>query len=171
MFMNTKIFRNISFLSLAAYSIIAASCSDKLDSKTNVTRDYTTLLAASDDSREKIRSVIFDQYLRGQKIQSAETIRQAFSPESVMLYSYQNGAKEYQLDRWLDMHDLVGEWAEQSSPDMDLSKFNILSLDIVDERIAVVTLKVEDRVFDALTLVKEGDDWKIASKVYVSQKN
>lgn len=171
MFISPKITRPVPIVCFAALSIFFSGCSDTSDINTVVNENHTALLASSQETRDAVKSVIFDQYLKGQKLQSADTIRQAFSPDSVMLFSTQDQENNYRLERSLDMHDLVGEWARQSSPDMDLSKFEILSLDIVDERIAVVTLKVQERVFDALTLVKEGDEWKIASKVYILQKD
>ncbi len=166
---NSKSARHISQFCLAAFLFIAPGCNEGSGGTAFRSESINPLVKASETSIAEIKSVIFDQYLLGQKMQSAETIQKAFSPDSVMLYSYKDEAENYRLEQSLEMHDTAKEWAEQSSPDLDLSKFEILSLDIVDDRIAVATLKVEERVFDALTLVKEGDEWKIASKVYILQ--
>jgi dsDNA-binding SOS-regulon protein len=169
MIVNSKSARHLSQICLAAFLFIAPGCSEGSGGKAFRSESTNSLVKASETSKAEIKSAIFDQYLLGQKLQSAETIQKAFNPDSVMLYSYKDKSENYRLERSLDMHATAKEWAEQSSPDLDLSKFEILSLDIVDDRIAVATLKVEERVFDALTLVKEGDEWKIASKVYILQ--
>ena len=171
MFAVTPIFRLFLPLGLVTLLLMVSACSNPSDDALDISHNQQALLTASEKSRAEIESVIFDKYLLGQKMKSADVIQQAFNQDSVMLYPYKDDEGDSRLKRWLNMHETVAGWAEQSSADLDLTQFEILSMDIVDNRMATVILKVQERVFDAITLVREGDDWKIASKVYIKQKN
>jgi len=169
-----RITKNIQFIFLLVLALCITSLSSCAKNEINSQKlisNQKQLLKVSDDTLRQIESVIFDKYLLGQKMKSAKIIRSAFNKDSVMLFPVLQKDGKFGLTRWLDMHKIAADWADQSSSDLDLSQFEILSIDVVDERIAVVTLKVKERVYDALTLVKEADDWKIASKVYILQKS
>jgi len=171
MITNNHILRTILPIILVVFSLMASACSDTQAEPREISSKQLDVMTASEKSRRDIESVIFDKYLLGQKMKSVDTIRDAFHPESVMIYSGQDGEGNNRFQRWLNMHETVAEWAEQSSTDLDLTQFEILSMDIVDDRMAMVVLKVQERVFDGITLVKEGNEWRIASKVYITQKN
>lgn len=171
MFSLTQMFRSLLPTSLIMLSLTISACNNSQQTAREISPNQQAFLTPPEESRTEIESVIFDKYLLGQKMKSADVIREAFHPESAMLYSYQDAKGNFRLERWLNMHETVAGWAEQSSADLDLTQFEILSMDIVDDRMAIVILKVQERVFDAITLVREGDDWIIASKVYITQKN
>lgn len=165
------IFRPTVPISLIVFLLMASACNDSGTKPREISSKQLDVMAASEKSRADVESAIFDKYLLGQKMKSADIIRDAFHPESVMIYSGQDAEGNYHFRRWLKMHETVAEWAEQSSTDLDLTQFEILSMNIVDDRMAMVVLKVQERVFDGITLVKEGNEWTIASKVYIAQKN
>lgn len=164
-------FRPILLVGLIVFSLIASSCNESRIELGQISPKKLDVMTASENSRADIESAIFDKYLLGQKMKSADIISDAFHPESVMIYSGRDSEGNGRFQRWLNMHETAVEWAEQSSTDLDLTQFEILSMNIVDNRMAMVVLKVQDRVFDGITLVKDGDEWKIASKVYIAQEN
>lgn len=124
---------------------------------------------ASLKTEAEIRDVIYNKYLGGQKLGSAEILKSAFNPDSVMLLPGKDEAGKPKLTRWTDMHDEASKWAENPDPNLNFEDHKILSLNVVDDRIAVVLLDVNGRVYDAITLAKIDDDWTIASKVYIPQ--
>ena len=126
-------------------------------------------MPAFSDSHAEIKNVLYNNYLGGQKNSSVETLRQAFHPDSVMIFARKDKAGKSYLQKWTDMHSTVVDWAEPGFSDLDFDNFEILSMDVVDERMAVVIFKIEDRVYDAITLLKIDNDWKIVSKVYIRQ--
>jgi len=52
---------------------------------------------------------------------------------------------------------------------VDYKDYEILSINAVDERMAVVLFKFNSSVYDAMTLVKVDGKWQIAAKVYIKQ--
>ena len=128
------------------------------------------VFCASNQSVKQIESVIFDKYIGGQVLGSVDLIRSAFSPDAVMLTPKPSDKNNGALRKWLDMHSEVEQWAVVPNKSIKVDEVKILSLDIIDERLATVQIKMESRVYEVVTLVKINEEWKIASKVYVLQK-
>lgn len=135
----------------------------------NVIEVTSAVMKLPSETREEIKNVLYEKYLGGQKNSSVETLRNAFHPDSVMLFPSKDEAGKSYLQKWTDMHSTVVGWAEPGNPDLNFDNFEILSMNVVDERMAVVIFKIEDRVYDAITLINIDDTWKIASKVYILQ--
>lgn len=135
----------------------------------NINETASSAMSESSESYAEIRNVLYNRYLGGQKDSSVETIRRAFHSDSVMFFPRSDKAGKSYLQKWTDMHSTVVQWAEPGAPDLNFDNFEILSMDVVDERMAVVIFKIEDRVYDAITLLKIENDWKIVSKVYIRQ--
>lgn len=127
------------------------------------------IMKSSSSTLDSIKSVIYDNYLGGQKSGDAELITSAFNMDSVMLRPYTDEQGTPRLTRWLDMHTEAGSWGRVANRRLDLSKITTLSTDVIDDRLAVVSLKVDDSVYEVLSLVKVDNVWKIASKVYIPQ--
>ncbi|GFD91003.1 hypothetical protein KUL152_32290 [Tenacibaculum sp. KUL152] len=123
---------------------------------------------ASPEIVREIKNVIFDKYIGGQIAGRADVIKDAFSPDAVMLSPVLSD--ESSLYRWLDMHSEADKWGATANSNIDINKVKILKLDIIDERLATAQINMLDRVFEVVTLVKTKNGWKIASKVYVPQQ-
>lgn len=131
--------------------------------------DKNTVFAHSKEVRAAIEKVIFNNYMGGQIIGDAEVIKAAFSPDSVMLSPNFSKKGHYSLNKWLDMHSEVTSWGAVPNKNIDINEVKILKLDVIDERLATAQIKMEDRVYEVVTLVKMEDVWKIASKVFIPQ--
>ncbi len=165
---NIKLFLVVPLVSLlAACGSAATDVSDEGGEK--VIEVTSAVMKLPSKTREEIKNVLYEKYLGGQKNSSVETLRDAFHPDSVMFFPSKDDAGKSYLQRWTDMHSTVVGWAEPGNPDLTFDNFEILSMNVVDERMAVVIFKIEDRVYDAITLINIDNTWKIASKVYILQ--
>lgn len=117
----------------------------------------------------EIQHVLHEEYIGGQIVGSSEMIQAAFHKDMVMMFPDHDANGESYLQLWADMHALAEEWAQTPHPEYDVVSFRILSLDVVDDRLATVLFEVEDRVYEALTLVKAEGKWTIVSKVFIEQ--
>ena len=164
-----KVLLLVTSLSLGLSACGSAEPDVNKENMKNMKETASSNMPGSSESYAEIKSVLYDSYLGGQKNSSVETIRRAFHSDSVMMFPQSDEAGKSYLQKWTDMHSTVVEWAEPGNPDLNLDNFEILSMDVVDERMAVVIFKIEDRVYDAITLLKIENDWKIVSKVYILQ--
>lgn len=117
----------------------------------------------------EIQSVLHEDYIGGQIIGSSEIIQSAFHEGMIMMSPSHDGNGETYLQVWTDVRALAEEWTQTPHPDYDVANFEILSVDVVDDRLATVLFKVEDRVYEALTLFRIEVEWRIVSKVFIEQ--
>lgn len=129
-----------------------------------------TVFATSEETTRQIEDVIFNKYMGGQISGDVRVIQDAFSVDAVMLSPNLSKAENKSLYRWLDMHSEVEKWGAVPNTKINTDNVKILKLDVIDERLATAQIKMEDRVYEVVTLVKIQGEWKIASKVYVPQK-
>lgn len=127
------------------------------------------LFCVSPETVVSIKKVIYENYLGGQIIGSAAIIQSAFDKNAVMLRGNNNSKDKVKLTRWLDMHSLVAEWAKVPNPNLNIDDVELLSLDVIDERLATAQIRMQNRVYEVLNLVKVDGNWLIASKVYIVQ--
>ena len=67
------------------------------------------------------------------------------------------------------MTSVLNSWAANENPAGGDRDGEILSMDMVDGRLAVVLFRSTNRFYDALTLSKVNDEWKIIGKAFVLQ--
>lgn len=168
--------RNSLFHALAVGFILTGCSNAPADTQSQRAADNAHIAALpelttlSPEDEAAIMSVIYDKYLGGQKRSDVEAIREAYHPDSLMMIPVKDEDGRSVLRKTNDMHKEVESWADPGMPDMDLDTYPILSLTAVDNRMAQILLKSQDRVFDAITMVKIDGKWVIASKVYILQK-
>ncbi|MEM9688661.1 MAG: nuclear transport factor 2 family protein [Pseudomonadota bacterium] len=116
-----------------------------------------------------IRAAVFD-YFHGQGEASAERLNRAFAADSATMVGVVRDADGKESVRaWKDMTSVLANWSANDNPPGSEREGEILSMDIVDDRIAVVLFKSTDRFYDALTLVYIDEEWKIIQKAFVLQ--
>ena len=131
-------------------------------------------LAATADEHNKehkaaIKAAVFD-YFHGQGEASAERLNRAFAADSATMVGVVKDREGNESIRaWKDMAEVLANWSANENPPGTEREGEILSMDIVDDRIAVVLFKSADRFYDALTLVYIDDEWKIIQKAFVLQ--
>ncbi len=121
------------------------------------------------EHKAAIEAAVFD-YFHGQGEASAERLNRAFAAESATMVGVTRDREGNETIRaWKDMAEVLANWSANENPPGTERKGEILSMDIVDDRIAVVMFKSADRFYDALTLVYIDDEWKIIQKAFVLQ--
>lgn len=145
------------------------ACVSIYDADTDMELDFEssqTMASASD--RVLIEAVVMD-YFEGQTAGSFKRLDRAFNDDASMFGVAKNEAGEFYLRVWPKMSEVIEGWSDNPRPNAPERDGEILSIDVVDERIATVMFRSTDRFYDALTLVKIDGQWEIASKVFVRQ--
>ncbi|MEO1553839.1 MAG: nuclear transport factor 2 family protein [Pseudomonadota bacterium] len=115
-----------------------------------------------------IEAVLLD-YFDGQGEASLERLQNAFHPNSSMFGVVTNDDGESDLRVWPKMYDVIDGWAQNENPPGAGRDGEVMSIEIVDGRLAVATFRYSDRFFDAFSLVKIDGEWKIAAKTFIRQ--
>lgn len=135
----------------------------------NVTEDvYAEEFEVYDPEIAAIEAVVLD-YFDGQGEASLERLQRAFHPDASMFGVMTNDEGESFLRVWPKMSEVIENWAANENPPGAGRDGEVMSIDIVDERLAVVTFRFTDRFYDAFTMVKLDGQWKIAAKTFVGQ--
>jgi hypothetical protein len=125
------------------------------------------VLSVSEADRAEIEARVFD-YFDGQGFSDAGRLDRAFADNATMhgVMTSDDGAQS--LRKWPDFQKTLESWGRNDTPPGERDG-EILSVSVVDDRIATVQFRSADRFYDALTLVKINGDWVIATKVFVRQ--
>ena len=111
-----------------------------------------------------------NDYFQGQGEASQTRLFRAFAADHATMVGVvkDDNGKEI-IKSWKDMNSVLNKWAANENPVGGDRDGEILSLDIVDDRLAVVLFRSTNRFYDALTLTKINNEWKIIGKSYVLQ--
>lgn len=129
------------------------------------------LPAHADEASDKaaIKAAVFD-YFHGQGEANKERLFRAFAAEHTTMVGVTDNDEGKQVIRsWKDMTSVLNSWAANENPAGGDRDGEILSMDMVDGRLAVVLFRSTNRFYDALTLSKVNDEWKIIGKAFVLQ--
>ena len=127
--------------------------------------------AAADGHAHKaaIKAAVFD-YFHGQGEANAERLNRAFAAEqATMVGVRRDDSGRESIVAWKDMTEVLANWSANDNPPGTDREGEILAMEIVDDRLAVVLFRSADRFYDALTLVNVDDEWKIIQKAFVLQ--
>lgn len=128
---------------------------------------YVEEAASYDPDVAAIEAVVLD-YFDGQGEASLERLQRAFDSKASMYGVVTDDAGQQSVRVW-PMDETMEAWASNDDPVGAGRDGEVLSIDIVDGRLAVVTFRFEDRFYDAFTMVKVNGEWKIAAKTFVRQ--
>lgn len=123
-------------------------------------------LAAETDDVEQVREAVFN-YFKGASGSDLALMEKAWDkPNAHMKYISKNdqGVDEVQV---IPIAEMFERWSKKSSPG---AKGSVLSMDIVDGRMAVVKFEfvTTDKVYiDYLSLYKINGEWKIVNKIFI----
>lgn len=121
------------------------------------------------EDKTAIRAAVFD-YFHGQGEASAERLFRAFDAENSTMVGVVRGENGGESVRsWKNMTDVLNNWASNENPPGGDRDGEIISMNMVDDRLAVVLFRSADRFYDALTLGKVDGQWKIIAKAFVLQ--
>ncbi len=116
-----------------------------------------------------IKARVFD-YFHGQGTADGERLRKAFAADHATMVGVLKGEDGAETIRaWKDMNEILDAWSKGENPPGDGRDGEIISVNMVDDRLAVVLFRYTDRFYDALTLAKVNGDWKIIAKAFVQQ--
>ncbi len=124
---------------------------------------------AKSEDKAAIEAAVFD-YFHGQGEASRERLFRAFDADNSSMVGVTRGEDGSETVRsWKDMSEVLSNWAANENPPGGNRDGEILSMDVVDDRIAVVMFRSADRFYDALTLGKVNGEWKIIAKAFILQ--
>ncbi|WP_262695950.1 nuclear transport factor 2 family protein [Kordiimonas aquimaris] len=127
--------------------------------------------AYADEASDKaaIEAAVYD-YFHGQGEASHERLFRAFAAEHTTMVGVTKGDDgQDNIRSWKDMTTVLNAWASNENPAGGDRDGEIISMNMVDGRLAVVLFRSTNRFFDALTLSKINDEWKIVGKAFVLQ--
>ena len=127
-----------------------------------------TPLAVADDTapteRDAIEARIMD-YFQGQGTADRERLERAFAEEvAPMIFPSADGGFQKR-----EIADVIDRWADAENPPGERSNYEILSIQITDDRIATAMFRYTDRFYDAFVLIKHEGEWQIVTKAFVRQ--
>jgi len=126
-------------------------------------------LAGTAEDKAAIKVAVFD-YFHGQGEASRERLFRAFDADnSSMVGVVKSDDGKDAVRSWKDMNEVLGNWSSNASPAGGDRDGEIISMNMVDDRLAVVLFRSTDRFYDALTLGKVNGQWKIIAKAFVLQ--
>lgn len=117
---------------------------------------------------EAVKLVVLE-YFQGQGQASEERLERAFARNHAIMMTSTVRSDGTNSVRRTEMDDVISTWVSNENPPGLRSDYEFLSLQIVENRLATVTFRSGTRFFDALTLMKIDNEWKIVTKVYVPQ--
>ena len=132
---------------------------------------FFSLNAQADKATDKVAiEAAVNDYFQGQGEASQARLFRAFAADHATMVGVvkDDNGKEI-IKSWKDMNSVLNKWAANENPVGGDRDGEILSLDIVDDRLAVVLFRSTNRFYDALTLTKINNEWKIIGKSYVLQ--
>ncbi len=116
-----------------------------------------------------IEARVFD-YFHGQGEASEERLMRAFAADHVSMVGILKNEDGTQAIRaWKDMKPVLQDWASRDNPPGATRDGEIIHMQMVDARMAVVLFRYTDRFYDALTLAKVNGEWKIVAKAFIEQ--
>ena len=121
------------------------------------------------EDRAAIEAAVFD-YFHGQGEASAARLHRAFSAENASMVGVRKGDDGVEsVHSWKDMSEILANWSANENPPGADRDGEIVAMEVVDNRLAVVLFRYTDRFYDALTLAKVNGDWKIVQKAFIEQ--
>jgi len=132
---------------------------------------FFSLNAQADKAADKVAiEAAVNDYFQGQGEASKDRLFHAFSADhATMVGVVKDDSGKEIIKSWKDMNSVLNKWASNKKPVGGNRDGEILSLNIVDDRLAVVLFRSTNRFYDALTLTKFNNEWKIIAKAYVLQ--
>lgn len=130
-----------------------------------------SLSAQADKASDKvaIEAAVAD-YFQGQGEASKTRLFRAFSADhATMVGVVKDDEGKEVIKSWKDMTSVLNKWASNKKPVGGNRDGEIISMNVVDDRLAVVLFRATNRFYDALTLSKINNEWKIIGKAYVLQ--
>ncbi len=125
---------------------------------------------ATDPTQERERAAVEARlldYFQGLKTADRERLERAFAEEVAVMLSAtpsDGGFKRREIS------ELIERWSSNPNPPGMSEDYEILSIEIVDGRLATVTFRFTDRYYDAFLLIKHEGEWQIVTKAFIEQR-
>jgi len=132
---------------------------------------FLSFSALADQASDKVAiKAAVNDYFQGQGEASKERLFRAFAADhATMVGVVKNDEGKDVIKSYKDMTSVLNQWASNKNPAGGNLDGEIISMNIVDDRLAVVLFRSTNRFYDALTLAKLDNEWKIVAKAYILQ--
>ena len=154
-------------LVLSACASSATTAAAAKSPSTNAPKAPVT--APTEAERAGIEAAI-QHYLHGIAEPDRERLEKAFNSEhATMVRAVRNDEGIIEVSNFKDMRAVLDEWGARDEPPTGALDSEILSIEVIDGRLALVSLRYWNTVYDALILARVGDTWEIVAKAYTDQ--
>jgi len=132
---------------------------------------FFSLTTQAETTADKVAiEAAVNDYFQGQGEASEQRLFRAFAADhATMVGVVKDDNGNEIIKSWKDMNSVLNKWAANKNPVGGDRDGEIISMNIVDGRLAVVLFRSTTRFYDALTLAKLNNEWKIIGKSYVLQ--
>ncbi len=134
-----------------------------------IAADAPAIAADADEADKAAIKGVIEDYFDGIGAADAERLNRAFAADKAAMIGVVNTENGPELRAFKDMEAVIANWAGDPNPEGVGRDGEIMDINIVDGRIAMVMFRYKDEYYDVLTLVKLGDSWKIATKTFVQR--
>jgi len=136
-----------------------------------ISMTFFSLTTQAETTADKVAiEAAINDYFQGQGEASEQRLFRAFAADhATMVGVVKDDNGNEIIKSWKEMNSVLNKWAANKNPVGGDRDGEILSLNIVDDRLAVVLFRSTTRFYDALTLAKLNNEWKIIGKSYVLQ--
>ena len=156
--------------------LLAAACSlgvacDRPASGSTLTPDAAAGVVAGPTAEEMagIEAAI-QHYLHGIAEPDRARLGQAFDEaNATMVRAVRNDAGVIEVSARKDMAEVLDEWGARTEPPTGALGSEILDVRVLDHRLALVSVRYWNTVYDALILARLPQGWVIVAKAYTDQ--
>lgn len=157
---------SVSLLGAAAIACAPSSASQECAASPEL---LDPVAPPSEQERAGIEAAI-QHYLHGIAEPDRARLEQAFNSEhATMVRAVRNEAGIIEVSNFKDMVAVLDEWGAREEPPRGALDSEILSIEVIDGRLALVSLRYWNTVYDALILARVGERWEIVAKAYTDQ--
>lgn len=118
------------------------------------------------DARAEVEAIV-DDFVRGWRDGDAETLNRVFALDAGFV-QWVSGQGDEQQASAMTFRDIVAR--DKTHPNYGLPHYEILSLDVVENRMAFAKVAIPDGEtmnYDYLVMFRVADSWKIMSNTFV----
>lgn len=147
----------------------ALACVSAPASRTRADEPKAPVAAPTSEERAGIEAAIAD-YLHGIAEPDRARLERAFvSEHATMVRAVRDASGVIEVSTFKDMGAVLDEWGAREDPPRGAVDSEILSIEVIDGRLALVSLRYWNTVYDALILARLEDRWAIVAKAYTDQ--
>ncbi len=164
-----NLLRALIVMTVASALLLGCASAPGHHPETSALEIKAPVAAPTPSERAGIEAAIQD-YLVGIATPDRERLERAFNSEhATMVRAVRNDEGVIEVSTFKDMSAVLDEWGAREDPPRGALDSEVLSIEVIDGRLALVSLRYWNTVYDALILARVGARWEIVAKAYTDQ--